>query len=224
MNKILFFSFLIPFFAVSILNAQNQDKKNMDTISYSVGVLMGQNLKSTGFEDKDLDMKQVMKGLEDILKGKKLQVEMQQAQGIYQAYATQLKQKQSAAIIEKGATFLANNAKRPEVTALPNGLQYEVIKQGTGAKPSPTSKVTVHYVGTLLDGTEFDSSVRRGQPATFGLNQVIKGWTEGLQLMAEGSKYRLFIPYNLGYGERGAGQSIPAYATLIFEVELLKIN
>lgn len=195
----------------------------MDTISYSVGVLMGQNLKSTGFDDKDLNMKQVMKGLEDVLKDKKLRVDMQQAQGIYQSYATQLKQKQSAAIIEKGATFLAKNAKRPEVTALPNGLQYEVLKKGTGKKPSATSKVTVHYVGTLMDGTEFDSSVRRGQPATFGLNQVIKGWTEGLQLMPEGAKYRLYIPYNLGYGERGAGQSIPPYATLIFEVELLKV-
>lgn len=224
MNKILFFSILIPFFAVSTLIAQNQEENNMDTISYSVGVLMAQNLKSTGFDDKDLDMKQVMEGMEDILKDNKLRIDMQQAQRIYQSYAAQLKQKQSAAIIEKGATFLTENAKRSEVTALPNGLQYEVIKQGTGLKPSPTSKVTVHYVGTLMDGTEFDSSVRRGQPATFGLNQVIKGWTEGLQLMAEGSKYRLFIPYTLGYGERGAGQSIPPYATLIFEVELLKIN
>ncbi len=223
MNKILFFSFLIPFFAVSTLNAQNQDENNMDTISYSVGVLMGQNLKSTGFDDKDLDMKKVMKGLEDILKGNKLDVDMQQAQKVYQSVATQLKQKQSAAIIEAGAAFLAKNAKRPEVTALPNGLQYEVIRQGSGAKPAATNKVTVHYVGKLMDGTEFDSSVRRGQPATFGLSQVIKGWTEGLQLMNEGSKYRLFIPYTLGYGERGAGQSIPPYATLIFEVELLKV-
>ena len=119
---------------------------------------------------------------------------------------------------------MANNAQRKEVTTLPSGLQYEILKEGNGPVPTKDSKVTVHYVGTLIDGTEFDSSVRRGQPATFGVTQVIGGWTEALQLMPVGSKWKLFIPYTLGYGDRGAGQSIPPYATLIFVVELLGIE
>ena len=219
MNKYLFFSFLIAFFATSILNGQNQ-KNKMDSISYSVGVLMAQNLK--GFEG--LDVKQIAKGMEDVLEGKNLKIEVEDAQEIYQKYAVQMKAKQNAALTQKGAEFLAQNAQRKEVTVLDSGLQYEVLKSGSGQKPSATSKVTVHYTGTLIDGSVFDSSVKRGQPATFGVNQVIRGWTEALQLMPEGSKWKLFIPYNLGYGDRGAGQSIPPYATLIFEVELLKVN
>ncbi|MEZ4887307.1 MAG: FKBP-type peptidyl-prolyl cis-trans isomerase [Chitinophagales bacterium] len=192
----------------------------MDSISYSVGILMGQNLK--GFEG--LDVKQIAKGLEDVLEGKSLQIDLEDAQKIYQNYAVEMKAKQNEALTKDGAEFLAKNAQRKEVTTLPSGLQYEVLKAGEGSKPTSSSKVTVHYVGTLINGEEFDSSVRRGQPATFGVTQVISGWTEALQLMPEGSKWKLFIPYNLGYGDRGAGQSIPPYATLIFEVELLKVN
>ncbi|MGB1243123.1 MAG: FKBP-type peptidyl-prolyl cis-trans isomerase [Chitinophagales bacterium] len=192
----------------------------MDSISYSIGVLMGQNLKN----DKDLDVKQITKGLEDVLKGKSLKIEVEDAQEIYQKYMVEMKAKQNEALTKAGTEFLAKNAERKEVTTLASGLQYEVLKEGEGTKPTATSKVTVHYVGTLLNGEEFDSSVRRGQPATFGVNQVISGWTEALQLMPEGSKWKLFIPYNLAYGDRGAGQSIPPFATLVFEVELLKVN
>lgn len=127
--------------------------------------------------------------------------------------------------IDEGKQFLEENGKRPEVTTLPSGLQYEVLTEGSGPKPAgPTSVVTVHYEGKLTDGNVFDSSYKRNQPASFGLNQVISGWTEGLQLMNEGAKYRLFIPYQLGYGERGAGGVIPPYATLIFDVELLGVR
>ncbi len=125
--------------------------------------------------------------------------------------------------IAKGQAFLAENKNKPGVTETPSGLQYEVIVEGTGPKPGPTTKVTTHYHGTTIDGKVFDSSVQRGQPLSFGLNQVISGWTEGLQLMPVGSKYRFFIPYNLAYGERGAGGAIPGGAALIFEVELIAI-
>jgi FKBP-type peptidyl-prolyl cis-trans isomerase len=126
--------------------------------------------------------------------------------------------------IEKGKQFLAENKTRPEVTETATGLQYEVMVQGDGPKPGPTSKVTTHYHGTTINGTIFDSSVQRGQPLSFGLNQVISGWTEGLQLMPVGSKYKFFIPHNLAYGERGAGGAIPGGAALIFEVELIAIG
>lgn len=127
--------------------------------------------------------------------------------------------------IEEGKKFLDENGQRAEVTTLPSGLQYEVLTEGAGKKPAgPTSVVTVHYEGRLTDGKVFDSSYARNQPASFGLNQVISGWTEGLQLMNEGSKYRLFIPYQLGYGERGAGGAIPPFATLVFDVELLGVR
>ncbi len=126
--------------------------------------------------------------------------------------------------LKEGEAFLAANAKKPGVKTLPSGLQYMVIKEGTGRQPSATDQVTVHYKGTLIDGTEFDSSYRRGQPATFPLNQVIKGWTEGVQLMKEGATYRFFIPPQLGYGARGAGGIIGPNATLIFDVELLSVQ
>ncbi len=123
-----------------------------------------------------------------------------------------------------GREFLEQNAKNDSVVVTKSGLQYMVLKEGTGAKPGPTDKVTVHYTGKLLDGTVFDSSVERGEPATFGLNQVIPGWTEGLQLMSEGSKYRLFIPSELAYGSKGAGEQILPNSTLIFDVELIKVE
>ncbi len=136
----------------------------------------------------------------------------------------QMKNEKSAANLKAGQDFLATNKDKPGVTALPSGLQYEIITEGTGPKPSATSKVTCHYHGTLIDGTVFDSSVQRGQPATFPLNMVIKGWTEGLQLMPQGSKWRFFIPAGLGYGDRQVSAQIGANSTLIFEVELLGIS
>lgn len=125
---------------------------------------------------------------------------------------------------QAGEAFLQDNAQRPGVTTLPSGLQYEVLAEGSGAKPGPTSRVTVHYEGRLTDGKVFDSSYKRNQPATFGVNQVIKGWTEALQLMSPGAKWRIFIPEHLGYGARGAGGSIPPYAALVFDVELIEVH
>jgi len=136
----------------------------------------------------------------------------------------QMKNEKAAANLKAGEEFLAANKNKPGIVALPSGLQYEVISEGTGIKPLATNKVTCHYHGTLIDGTVFDSSVKRGQPATFPLNAVIKGWTEGLQLMPTGSKWRFFIPPHLGYGERGAGSQIGPNSTLIFEVELLDVK
>jgi len=136
----------------------------------------------------------------------------------------QAKNEKAAANLKAGEEFLETNKQKPGVTALPSGLQYEVITQGNGAKPTAASKVTCHYHGTLTDGTVFDSSVKRGQPATFPLNMVIKGWTEGLQLMNEGSKWRFFIPPHLGYGDRQTGAHIGPNSVLIFEVELLKVS
>src|SRR5262245_56183526 len=137
---------------------------------------------------------------------------------------SQMKNEKAAANLQAGQAFLEANKNKHGVVALPSGLQYEVITEGTGTKPSASNNVTCHYHGTLIDGTVFDSSVQRGQPATFPLNMVIKGWTEGLQLMATGSKYRFFIPPGLGYGDRQVGHHIGPNSTLVFEVELLDIT
>ena len=201
----------------SSINAQQ-----MDSVSYSLGLLVAQNLKSQGFDK--LDAASLSAAVNDVLSGAETKISPEEANAIVNSYMQKKQQEQYAGIIESGEQFLAENAKRDEVTKLPSGLQYEVLKEGTGAKPAPTSKVTVHYHGTLLDGTVFDSSVDRGQPATFGVNQVIKGWTEALQLMPAGSKWKLYIPYDLAYGDRGAGGKIGPYSTLVFEVELLEIN
>lgn len=136
----------------------------------------------------------------------------------------ELLQQKKTAQMEAGKQFLAENAKRAEVQQTASGLQYEILQAGTGNKPGPTTMVTVHYEGKLIDGTVFDSSFKRNQPATFGLHQVIPGWTEGVQLMNEGATFRFYIPYELGYGAQGAGGAIPPYATLIFDVQLIKVG
>ena len=194
----------------------------MDSVSYSFGVLIAQNLKSQGLDS--LDQAQLAQGIQDVLKGAKLRYDVQQCNNIVQQHMTALESKKYAGNAEEGKKFLAENSKRSGVVTLPSGLQYEVLTAGSGPKPTASDRVTVHYTGTLVDGTVFDSSVDRGEPATFGVTQVIQGWVEGLQLMPLGSKWKFFIPYELGYGERGAGGVIGPYATLIFEVELLKIN
>lgn len=194
----------------------------MDSVSYSLGLLMAQSLKKQGVSD--LDASSFSKGVKDMIEGKDLKIELDDANRIVQEYMQAQQSQQYASVIEEGEKFLADNAKRGEVTELPSGLQYEVIKEGNGPKPSPQDKVTVHYEGKLIDGTVFDSSIKRGQPATFGVTQVIQGWVQALQLMPQGSKWRLYIPYNLAYGERGAGDKIGPYATLIFDVELLEIK
>ena len=170
-----------------------------------------------------MDANALSTGLQDAINGKPLAISAEVAGQLVNDYLEKSKKSQSASIIEEGQKFLAENGKKPGVVTLPSGLQYMIMKEGTGAMPKATDKVTTHYTGTLLNGEVFDSSVERGQPATFPVNGVIKGWTEALQLMKVGSKWKLFIPYDLAYGERGAGGQIKPYATLVFEVELLEI-
>ena len=190
---------------------------------YALGINIGMNMKQ---DIQQLDYESFMNGLKDAYAGTN-QFTDQQMQDIFaelQQYIQEQKKSGVAVEIEKGAKFLEENKKNPEVKETASGLQYMVLQEGKGEHPTATSKVTVHYTGKLLDGTVFDSSVDRGEPITFGLNQVIRGWTEGLQLMTPGSKYRLFITYNLAYGENGAGGMIPGGATLIFDVELISFE
>lgn len=194
----------------------------MDKISYALGLSMGQQLLSSGVEK--LNYADLAKGIEHVLEKQQPEIAYTEAQTILNQFFTELEQKIAGRAKEAGEKFLAENAKRPEVKTTPSGLQYEIIEATIGQKPKATDKVKVHYEGTLTDGTVFDSSYKRGEPITFGLNQVIKGWTEGLQLMSIGSKYKLYIPYQLGYGAQGAGAAIPPYAALIFTVELLGIE
>lgn len=194
----------------------------MDKFSYSLGMNIGASLMNDGLAN--VDIADLANGLEDMLKNSDLKVTAQEAQQILQTGIQEAQSKKFGAVKEEGAAYLAENAKKDGVTVLESGLQYEVISEGTGNKPAATDNVTVHYTGKLVDGTVFDSSVERGQPATFPVNGVIPGWVEGLQLMTEGSKWRLHIPFNLAYGEQGAGGSIPPFATLIFDVELIKIG
>ena len=204
-----------------VIQAQN-NKTNMDTISYSLGVLVASNLKNQGFEN--LNSESFTKAVNDVLKGSDLKIDVNQANQHITEYLKTESEKAGKAAIDDEKTFLTENAKKEGVKTTSSGLQYAVIKSGSGATPSASDKVTVHYTGTLLDGTKFDSSVDRGQPATFPVNGVIAGWTEALQLMKEGDKWRLFIPFSLAYGERGAGEAIPPFSTLIFDVELIKVN
>ena len=185
----------------------------MDKLSYALGVVIANNLKGLGVNS--LETADFSKAIDDVLKGQQPEIGETEAQMLVQQFMEQ----QEA---ERGK--LADNAKREGVTVLPSGLQYEVLRSAIGRKPTATDTVECHYEGRLIDGTVFDSSYKRGQTATFGLNQVIKGWTEGVQLMAEGAKYRLFIPYNLAYGTQGAGQQIPPYAALVFDIELVKVK
>ena len=194
----------------------------MDKAAYALGLSIGQNLAQSGI--KTINSEDFLAGMQDVLAGNKPQISFQEAQTILNKFFKELEDKAAGAAKAEGEKFLAENAKRPSVKVTASGLQYEVLTPSIGQKPKATDRVKVHYEGTLPDGTVFDSSYRRGEPISFALNQVIAGWTEGLQLMSIGSKYKLFIPYQLGYGERGAGASIPPYAALIFTVELLGIN
>jgi len=194
----------------------------MDKISYALGLSMGQNLMSSGVES--LNYQDLAAGIEDVLTKQQPKISYQEAQQVLNQFFQELEAKVAGAAKAEGEKFLAENAKREGVKVTASGLQYEILEPSLGQKPKATDTVRVHYEGTLIDGTVFDSSYRRGESITFPLNGVIAGWTEGLQLMSIGSKYKFFIPYNLAYGERGAGQSIPPYAALIFTVELLGIE
>lgn len=209
------------FFTIANLFAQTTTTVKMDSVSYSLGVLFAQNFKQG--EKLDLDANAMAKGFQDALNNAEV-IKMEQANMIFSKFMAEQSKKKYAAAVAEGETFLAENAKRPSVKTTASGLQYEVMVEGTGATPTLSDKVTTHYHGTLLNGKVFDSSVQRGQPIDFPVGGVIAGWTEALQLMKVGSKWKLFIPSNLAYGERGAGADIAPYSTLIFEVELLKVN
>ena len=200
----------------------------MDKLSYALGLGIGQQLSQMGAEN--ISAEDFAQAIKDVLEGKELKVSHREAQTIVQDYFAKQEQKLQAqraeagkAHKEAGEKYLAENAKKEGVITLPSGLQYQVLKEGNGKKPTAKDTVQCHYEGFLIDGTVFDSSIQRGEPATFPLQQVIAGWTEGLQLMQEGAKYRFFIPYRLGYGEGGAGNSIPPFAALIFDVELIQV-
>lgn len=200
----------------------------MDKVSYALGLGIGRQLAQMGASELNID--DFAEAIKDVIAGRELKVADREAQTIVQDFFRKQEEKQNAAAAEKGKKakeegekYLADNAKKDGVVVTASGLQYTVIKGGNGKKPKATDKVKCHYEGFLIDGTVFDSSVQRGEPATFPLNQVIAGWTEGLQLMQEGAKYRFFIPYNLGYGAHGAGASIPPFAALIFDVELIEV-
>lgn len=201
----------------------------MDKLSYALGIGIGSQLAGMGA--KELNIDDFAQAIKDVISGSELKVDNAEAQTLVQNFFQEQEAKQQAAAAEAGKAakaageaFLAENGKKDGVVTLPSGLQYQVLKEGNGKKPSATDQVVCHYEGTLIDGTVFDSSYQRNQPATFGLNQVIAGWTEGVQLMQEGAKYRFFIPYNLAYGERGAGAQIPPFATLVFDVELIEVK
>ena len=193
----------------------------MDKVSYALGMSIGHQLQQMNATDLNID--DFAQAITDVFNGD-AKLSDAEAQAAVQDFFSRKAEEQAKAAKAEGENFLAENAKKEGVKTLPSGLQYKVLREGDGRKPSATDKVEGHYEGTLINGEVFDSSYRRGETATFGLNQVIKGWTEGLQLMQEGAKYRFFIPYNLAYGEHGAGQSIPPYAALIFDVELIKVK
>ena len=194
----------------------------MDKVSYALGLSLGQNMASSGV--KTIEFDDLVAGMKAIMNKEKPAISFDEAQEVLNTFFAELEAQVAGKAKEEGEAFLAENAKREGVIVTASGLQYEVLTAAEGKKPKATDKVKVHYEGTLIDGTVFDSSYRRGEAISFGLNQVIKGWTEGVQLMSVGAKYKFFIPYNLAYGERGAGAQIPPYAALIFTVELLGIE
>ena len=191
-----------------------------DKVAYALGTSIGLQLQQMGANE--LDITDFSQGVKDALAGSSV-MERAEIEAVINEFFTRKSQEQADKAKEEGARFLAENAKKEGVVTLPSGLQYQVLREGNGKKPKATDQVRCHYEGTLINGTVFDSSYKRGEPAVFGLNQVISGWTEGVQLMQEGAKYRFFIPYNLAYGERGAGQQIPPFAALIFDVELIEV-
>jgi FKBP-type peptidyl-prolyl cis-trans isomerases 1 len=193
----------------------------MDKISYALGLSIGNNFKSTGIQK--LNIPDFSKALEDVLTDSVPEMSYEDAKQVINDFFMQLQNEKTELNKKAGDEFLKINKDKEGVKTLPSGLQYEILKQGKGAKPKATDQVKCHYEGRLIDGRIFDSSVQRGQPATFGLGQVIKGWTEALQLMPVSSKWRLFLPSELAYGNQQAGELIEPNSTLIFEVELLDI-
>ena len=202
-----------------VTHAQNL-KTHTDSVSYALGVSMSESLAKSGIKDYDLET--FIAAIRAHQEGK-TQMDAKTADQVYRAESKKIAEEKNKELQKAGVEYLEKNKKNPGVVTTASGLQYKHTLEGTGASPSATDKVTVHYHGTLIDGTVFDSSVDRGTPATFGLNQVIAGWTEGLQLMKEGGKTTFYIPFNLAYGPQAKGK-IPAFSTLIFDVELIKIE
>jgi FKBP-type peptidyl-prolyl cis-trans isomerase FklB len=238
--KKLFFVSVIAIAATTLVNAQqkpaakpaaksaakpaasNTVLKNMiDSASYAIGVSEARFMKQQGITK--INSAIVAKAIEDVMSNKNVALNDQQCNAAVMGYIGKIQQEKSKGAIEAGEKFLAENKKRPEVKTTPSGLQYEVIKEGTGIRPTAEDSVTCNYAGTLINGTEFDNSYKRGEPITFALRGVIPGWTEGLQYMTVGSKYKLYIPYNLAYGTQDNGP-IPGGSTLIFDVELLDVK
>jgi len=194
----------------------------LDSVCYGLGVDIADNLKGQGLGD--LNVEAMAKGLRDILNDSELAISKEAVGPLLNEYIGQMQAEKAKEAAKEGEEFLAINATKKGVVTLESGMQYEVLSSGSGATPELNDKVTTHYTGTLIDGTVFDSSVERGQPASFPVSGVIKGWTEALQLMKEGDKWKLYIPYDLAYGDRGAGADIGPYSTLIFEIELISVD
>lgn len=194
----------------------------MEKVSYALGLSIGNNLLGSGI--KDLNTEEFLKAIKTVMAGEKPEMSYEEAKQVLDTFFHDLANKINEKNIQAGKDFLAKNKEQEGVVELASGLQYQILTSGAGKSPSITNRVKCHYTGMLLDGTVFDSSVQRGEPAEFGVNQVIAGWTEALQLMKEGDKWRLFIPSDMAYGARGAGNSIPPHATLIFDVELIEVK
>ena len=194
----------------------------MEKVSYALGMSIANNIMASGVNG--LNVEEFVKAITTYMAGEEPAMTPAEAQQVLNGYFTKLQEEQTAALKAEGEAFLAQNAKNEGVVTLPSGLQYKVLKSGNGATPKASDSVECHYEGRLISGTVFDSSYQRGETATFGVTQVIAGWVEALQLMKEGDKWQLYIPYNLAYGERGAGAQIPPFATLIFDVELIKVK
>jgi len=229
--QLILFATLLAFTTVACQETKMEKsdlKTQSDKASYSIGLDIGRNIKA---QKLGLDIDKLIAGIKDGVEGDSALLSNEEIQEVMQIFSQERMAQQNAATSEEsaknkkaGEEFLEANKKKKGVISLPNGLQYEVIKSGKGASPKAADQVKVHYVGTLIDGTEFDSSIKRGEPAVFGVNQVIKGWTEILQIMQVGDKWKVYIPSDLAYGDRGAGEVIPPGAALIFEVELLGIE